>query len=138
MAKKTETEKLIATSGRRKTAVARIFLWERKGEITVNGMDIDTYFPAEKDKSKWLKPFHLVGVSHPSSVFEVSLKVEGSGKSSQLGAIVLAVSKALSSLNEENNLILRKHGFLTRDSRMVERKKYFLKKARKAPQYSKR
>jgi len=129
---------LITASGKRKTAIARVFLYKVKGDILVNYMDIDDYFTAEKERLAWRLPFHLVGVSHPGSKFSATIKVEGSGKSSQLGAVVHGISKALASLSEENRKILRKSGLLTRDPRMVERKKYFLLKARKRPQYSKR
>jgi small subunit ribosomal protein S9 len=128
----------ISGTGRRKTAVARVFLYESKGDITVNGMDIDDYFKSKKDKLAWKKPFHLVGVSHPTSRFSASVKVHGSGKPSQLDAVIHGISRALAKLSEENRKVLRREGLLTRDSRVVERKKYWLRKARKAPQYSKR
>jgi small subunit ribosomal protein S9 len=128
----------IIATGRRKTAVARVFMYKGKGDILVNHMDIDDYFPSPREKLAWTQPFHLVGLSHPASKFNATIKVEGSGKSGQLGAVVHALSRALASLSEENRIVLRRNGFLTRDSRMVERKKYFLRKARKRPQYSKR
>ena len=128
----------IATSGRRKTATARLFLNKGKGTFLVNNVDIEEYFSTEKEKLAWMYPFHLIGVSHPLSKFNATIKVAGSGKSAQLGAIVLAFSKALATMSEENQQILRRNGFLTRDSRMVERKKYWFKKARKKPQFSKR
>jgi small subunit ribosomal protein S9 len=129
---------LITGTGRRKTSTARIFLYEKGGDFSVNGKDISEYFPSEKEVLAWQKPFHLVGVSHPQAKFTMTAKVAGSGLSSQLGAVVHGISQALSALSEENRLILRKNGLLTRDSRMVERKKPYLRKARKAPQYSKR
>jgi len=135
---KKELANLIATSGRRKTAVARIFLYQEKGEFTVNDQPINDYFPTEKEKLKWMKPFHLVGVSHPTTQFRATIKVEGSGKTSQLGAILLALSKALGKINGDYNSLLKKQGLMTRDPRMVERKKYWYRKARKTPQYSKR
>jgi small subunit ribosomal protein S9 len=125
-------------TGRRKTAVASVFLWEEKGEFTVNDVTPEEYFSDATEKSAWLRPFHMVGVSHPKSKFKGSIKVKGSGKSAQLGAVVHALSVALAKLSEENRAILAKAGLLTRDPRMVERKKYFLHKARKRPQYSKR
>ena len=128
----------ITTVGRRKTASARVFMYEGKGEIFVNYMPIDEYFPSTKEKLAWMEPFHLVGVSHPDAQFNATIKVEGSGKSAQLGAVIHGISRALASLSEENQSILKRNGFLTRDPRMVERKKYYLKKARKRPQYSKR
>lgn len=128
----------IAGTGRRKTAIARVFLWETKGDFVVNGIKIDKYFPNEIDKIKWEKPFHAIGVSHPEAKFSASIKASGSGKSSQLDAIVLGISRALSKIDEEYSQSLRKQGLLTRDPRMVERKKPYLRKARKRPQYSKR
>jgi len=139
---KETTEKLapnfISGTGRRKTAVAKVFLYEGKGEFMVNGMDIQAYFPSEVDQTKWIKPFHLIGVSHPKARFSCSIKVFGSGKSAQIGAVVHGISRALASISDEYRKVLSKQGMLTRDSRMVERKKPFLHKARKAPQYSKR
>ena len=128
----------ISGTGRRKTSVAGVFLWETKGEFTVNGLPIKTYFSNEIDAIKWERPFHAIGVSHPESKFSGSIKVSGSGKSSQIDAVVLGISKALSKIDIEYDKILRKQGYLTRDPRMVERKKPFLHKARKRPQYSKR
>lgn len=128
----------IPGTGRRKTAVARVFLYQDKGEVIVNDMPIEDYFPSEKAQAVWLKPFHLVGVSHPKARFSASIKVHGSGKNGQLEAIVHGISRALASMDKEYQEILSKNSMLTRDSRMVERKKPFLKKARKAPQYSKR
>jgi len=139
---KETTEKVapnfISGTGRRKTAVAKVFLYEGKGEFIVNGMDIQAYFPSEVDQTKWVKPFHLIGVSHPKARFFCSIKVFGSGKSAQIGAVVHGISRALASISDEYRKVLSKQGMLTRDSRMVERKKPFLHKARKAPQYSKR
>lgn len=128
----------ISGTGRRKTAVARVFLYSEKGEFTINDQPIGDYFPSEKEKVKWMKPFHIVGVSHPTAQYTASIKVKGSSKSSQLGAVILGISRALAASNEEFSGILRKQGLLTRDPRMVERKKPWLRKARKAPQYSKR
>ncbi len=142
MAKETEKSKIsgkfFTGTGRRKTAVARVFIWDEKGDITVNGKDISEYFPSEKEQVQWSKPFHLLGISHPKAKFKASIKVSGSGKSAQLGAVAHGISAALSEMNEEYSITLRKQGMLTRDSRMVERKKPYLHKARKAPQYSKR
>ena len=128
----------ISGTGRRKTAVARVFLYKGKGDITVNEKKIEEYFPSEIEKIKWLRPFHLLAVSNPESQFSASIKVHGSSKSSQLGAVIHGLSRALAEVSEDYSKILRRQGLLTRDSRMVERKKYFLRKARKAPQYSKR
>lgn len=125
-------------TGRRKTAIASVFLYEQKGDFIVNGVNIQDYFKTEQEHSKWMRPFHVLGIAHPTSRFSASVKVSGSGVSSQLGAIVHGFSRALASVSDEYSEILHKTDLLTRDSRMVERKKYFLRKARKAPQYSKR
>jgi small subunit ribosomal protein S9 len=137
---KTNSKKanFLTGTGRRKTAVARVFLYTEKGDFTVNGQNIEEYFTDEFTKQSWVRPFHIIGVSHPNSQFGASIKVEGSGPSAQLDAIVHGLSRALAQVNEEYSILLRKQGMLTRDPRMVERKKYYLRKARKAPQYSKR
>jgi len=141
-APKTKTNKakkvLITGTGKRKTAVARVFLYETKGEFTINGKDINEYFPSEQAQSKWMKPFHAIGVAHPTSKYSATIKVHGSGPAAQLSAVVHGFSRALAGMNAEFSEILHKSDLLTRDPRMVERKKYWLKKARKAPQYSKR
>ena len=133
-----QSKDFIPGTGRRKTAVARVFLYEKKGDFTVNDMQAEEDFPTEKEQVKFLKPFHAIGVSHPKAKLSASIKVYGSSKPSQLDAVVHGVSRALAKYSEEFHLILSKQGLLTRDSRMVERKKYYLHKARKAPQYSKR
>ncbi len=129
---------LIIASGRRKTATASLFLKLDKGAIVVNDKKIEEYFPSEKESLIWKKPFYLLGIATPEAKYDLSIKVKGSSKSSQLGAVTLAISKALALLNEEFSLVLKKNGMLTRDPRMVERKKPNLRKARKASQFSKR
>lgn len=129
---------LITGTGKRKTAVARVFLYETKGDFTVNGVDINSYFPTEQAQAKWMKPFHTIGVAHPTSKYSATIKVQGSGPAAQLSAVVHGFSRALAGMNAEFSEALRKNDLLTRDPRMVERKKYWLRKARKAPQYSKR
>jgi small subunit ribosomal protein S9 len=129
---------LIIASGRRKTATASLFLKLEKGEIIVNDKSIEEYFPSEKESLIWKKPFYLLGIATPEAKYDLSIKVKGSSKSSQLGAVTLAISKALALLNEEFSVVLKKNGMLTRDARMVERKKPNLRKARKAAQFSKR
>lgn len=128
----------ITGTGRRKEAKAGVFLWQEKGEFIVNGMAIEKYFSGEVEQTKWVRPFFAIGVSHPEAKFSASVKVRGSGKSSQLDAVILGFARALAKLDPEFDKTLRKLGFMTRDSRMVERKKYYLHKARKRPQYSKR
>ncbi len=129
---------IITGTGRRKTAVARLFLYTEKGDFFVNDKPIDEYFESEQAKATWMRPFHAVGISHPMSQFSGTVKIHGSGKSAQADALMLAFARALDLVNEEYSSAIRKQGLLTRDSRMVERKKPFLKKARKRPQYSKR
>lgn len=129
---------LVITSGRRKTATASVFLKQEKGSVIVNDKNIEEYFPSEKEGLIWRKPFYLLGIASPETKYDISIKVRGSSKSSQLGAVTLAISKALSELNEEFSLVLKKNGMLTRDPRMVERKKPNLRKARKSSQFSKR
>lgn len=124
--------------GRRKTAIASVFLKQEKGKFLINDKPISDYFTTEKDKARWLKPFFVAGVSNPELTYSATIKVSGSGSSGQIGAVALALSKALCSAMPEIRPSLRKQGLLTRDSRMVERKKPYLRKARKAPQYSKR
>jgi len=84
---------LIIASGRRKTATASVFLKNEKGGILVNGKEIDSYFPSEKESLTWKKPFYLLGIASPEARFDISVKVSGSSKSSQLGAVTLAISK---------------------------------------------
>lgn len=136
--KKSNKKGLFIGTGRRKTAIARVFLWDKKGEFIVNDRSITDYFESNVDKAKWEKPFHAIGISHPEAKYSASIKVSGSGKPSQMDAIILGISRALSKMDEEFDKVLRKQSFMTRDSRMVERKKPFLHKARKRPQYSKR
>lgn len=130
---------MIIATGRRKTATARVFLDDKKGgTFVINDANIDQVFVTEKDKLNWKRPFHIVGISHPDAQFGASIKVSGSGISAQKQAIVHGISRALAKISEEFRKALRREGLLTRDPRMVERKKYYLRKARKAPQYSKR
>lgn len=140
MAKETNKIKpgFVEGTGRRKTSNARVFIWEEKGDFIVNDKPIEEYFPSEKEQATWIKPFHLIGVSHPKAKYNASIKVAGSGRSAQLDAVVHGLSRALSQMSEEWHTILSRAGLLTRDSRMVERKKPYLRKARKAPQFSKR
>jgi small subunit ribosomal protein S9 len=121
----------ITGTGRRKTAVARIFLYQEKGDFTINGADIDKYFPTETEKLIWMKPFHAIGVSHPAAQFTASIRVRGAGKSAQVGAVTHAISRALAEISEENSKTLRKMGLLTRDPEWWK-KKYYLRKSQKS------
>ena len=124
--------------GRRKRSVARIWLKEEKGDIVINDKLVTDFFASEKAKTDWQKPFHIVGVAHPTAKFSATVKLFGGGKTSQVEALALGISKALISYNEEFRAKLRNAGLLTRDSRVVESKKYYKRKARKKQQYSKR
>ena len=130
--------KFYSGTGKRKRAVAGVWLFEKKGDILVNDKPIEDVFKAEQEKLIWVRPFHIVGVSHPTAKFSATVKVKGGGKSSQIEAVALGFAKALLSYDNEFRIKLRKAGLLTRDSREVESKKYYLRKARKTQQYSKR
>ncbi len=121
--------------GRRKTAVARVFLTPGNGKVTVNKRELTTYFPEEVDRRIALGPLETVEML---GKFDVHANVRGGGKSGQVGAIRHAIARALVELDTELKSPLRKEGHMTRDSRMVERKKYGQKKARKRFQFSKR
>lgn len=134
--KKTKKNEYIWTSGRRKTAVSRIRLKEGKGEIVVNDVSFEQYFPEEMDRVKISEPFKEAG--RPIEGFDISVKTVGGGKKAQVDATMLGLARALVEIDEDLRKLLRKKGFLTRDPRMKERKKYNLHKARRAHQFSKR
>ena len=121
--------------GRRKTAVARIYLAPGKGSITVNKKDVNDYFPSATLQYKVNQPFAL---TDNEGNFDVKVNVHGGGSTGQAEAVRLAISRAMCELNEENRSVLKPEGLLTRDPRMVERKKFGQKKARKKFQFSKR
>ncbi|TWP25171.1 30S ribosomal protein S9 [Apibacter muscae] len=121
--------------GRRKTSVARIYLTEGNGEILINGKDYKTYFPTEVLQYKVLQPFQL---TETLNQYNVKVNVYGGGVTGQVEAVRLAISRALVSIDAENRTHLKPEGLLTRDPRMVERKKFGQKKARKRFQFSKR
>lgn len=138
MAENKPKEKFYSGTGRRKSAVARVWLTPGKGEYTINDKAIADVMISENEKNAWMKPFHIVGISHPHAKFAGSIKVSGGGRNSQLEAITLGISRALSAFDATFEALLRKQNLLRRDSREVEPKKYYMHKARKAPQYSKR
>jgi small subunit ribosomal protein S9 len=125
----------IHTIGRRKSAVARIYLSKGKGNITVNNREANTYFSTATQLYKLNQPFSLVDLE---GKYDVKVNVNGGGSTGQVEAIRLAISRALIQINEENRPTLKAEGLLTRDPRMVERKKPGQKKARKKFQFSKR
>jgi len=126
---------IINTSGRRKTAVARIYMKQGNGDITVNHKNFKDYFTTDMLRNSLLLPFQLVS---QDGKFDVKVNVKGGGITGQAEAIRLAISKALVELDETNKPALKAASLMTRDSRMVERKKPGQKKARKRFQFSKR
>jgi small subunit ribosomal protein S9 len=121
--------------GRRKTAVARIYMSEGSGKMTVNGKEANAYFTTGTLQFKLNQPFVL---TENVDKFDISVNVFGGGITGQAEAIRLAISRALCELDEENRKALKPEGLMTRDPRMVERKKFGQKKARKKFQFSKR
>lgn len=125
----------IHTIGRRKTAVARVYVKNGNGKITINNREFDNYFPTGTLQYKVKQPLAL---TNNEDAFDINVNVFGGGITGQAEAIRLAISRAMCKLDEENRGVLKPEGLLTRDPRMVERKKYGQKKARKKFQFSKR
>ncbi len=121
--------------GRRKTAVARVYLSDGNGDITINNKDLSVYFPTATLQYKVKQPFTL---TESLDTYNVKVNVFGGGITGQAEAIRLALSRAMCEIDVENRAILKPEGLLTRDPRMVERKKFGQKKARKKFQFSKR
>ncbi|MDX8052133.1 30S ribosomal protein S9 [Lentzea sp. BCCO 10_0798] len=126
---------LAQTVGRRKEAVVRVRLVPGTGKFTLNGKTLEAYFPNKVHQQLIREP--LVTTEKPET-FDVIANLRGGGITGQAGALRLAIARALIAVDSEDRPVLKKAGFLTRDPRVKERKKYGLKKARKAPQYSKR
>ena len=122
-------------TGRRKSSVARVRLYPGSGKITINGRDVEDYFGLETLKLIINQPF---GVTGTEGKFDIVANVRGGGISGQAGAIRHGIARALLTVDADFRPVLKKAGYLTRDPRMKERKKYGLKKARRAPQFSKR
>ncbi len=125
----------IQTVGRRKEAVVRVRLLPGTGQFTLNGRTIEDYFPNKVHQQLIREPFTIL---EKGEQYDVVGLLHGGGVSGQAGALRLAIARALIEIEPEDRPALKKAGFLTRDARVTERKKYGLKKARKAPQYSKR
>ena len=125
----------IITVGRRKTAVARVKLTEGSGKVTVNKKDFEKYFPIDLLREEVLRPFLATSTQ---GRYDAKVLVNGGGPTGQAGAVKLAIARSLVALDEDHRQNLRNAGLLTRDPRMVERKKYGQKKARKRFQFSKR
>jgi small subunit ribosomal protein S9 len=128
-------EKVITATGRRKTSVARVFLRQGKGGIKINSRALEDYFGRETARMIVLQPFD---VTQTKGSYDIDVNVQGGGSSGQAGAIRHGITRALMEANPEFRASLKKAGFVTRDPRAVERKKYGRHKARKRPQYSKR
>ncbi len=132
----TKSEKLIYSAvGRRKSSVARVFLTPGKGEIIVNGKKIDEYFP---HKVLILDATQPLAVTATEGKYDIKANIVGGGYNGQTGALRLGIARALVKANDANKPLLRAKGLLTVDARVVERKKYGLRKARKDKQFSKR
>ena len=128
-------ERPVQTVGRRKEAVVRVRLMPGTGKFTLNGKSLETYFPNKLHQQLIREPLVTV---EKTERFDIFANLQGGGTSGQAGALRLAIARALIEVDAEDRPPLKKAGFLTRDARATERKKYGLKKARKAPQYSKR
>ncbi|MCR4605622.1 MAG: 30S ribosomal protein S9 [Eubacterium sp.] len=122
-------------TGRRKSSVARVYITPGTGKVTINKKDMDEYFGLETLKIIVRQPLEITGTADK---YDVKVNVHGGGFTGQAGAIRHGIARALNKADDEFRAPLKKAGFLTRDSREKERKKYGLKKARRAPQFSKR
>lgn len=129
------TAPLCQTTGRRKASVARVRLREGSGEITINGRPYKDYFPSLTLQMQITEPLRVVDCVE---AYDVDATIHGGGIGGQSGALVMGIARALCELDSDRRPALKSAGFLTRDPRKKERKKYGLKKASKAPQYSKR
>jgi len=126
---------LVQTTGRRKDAVARVRVRPGTGTITINGREVTAYFPSKTHQMLLTEPLRL---TNTDEAYDIEATLHGGGVSGQAGALRLGIARALVEIDPEIRTTLKRAGFLTRDQREKESKKYGLKKARKAPQYSKR
>ena len=129
------TKPLTQTTGRRKEAVARVRLRPGTGKVIINGREFEDYFPNALQRAAATEAFRVV---EAETTYDVDCDIQGGGIAGQAGALRMAIARSILELDEEKRSVLRKAGLLTRDSRKKESKKYGLKKARKAPQYTKR
>lgn len=128
-------DQVFYATGRRKTSAARVFLTAGSGKVTVNGKELDAYMPTPTARTCVMTPFSLTDTKNQ---YDARITVTGGGVTGQSEAIRHGVARALVAMNPDLRLTLKKAGFLTRDSRMVERKKYGKHKARRSTQFSKR
>ena len=126
---------LTQTTGRRKEAVARVRLRPGTGKVVINGREFEDYFPNALQRAAATEALRVV---EAETAYDVDCDIQGGGIAGQAGALRMAIARSILELDEEKRSVLRKAGLLTRDSRKKESKKYGLKKARKAPQYTKR
>lgn len=129
------TQPLTQTTGRRKRAIARVRIRPGSGTITINGSDIETFFPNATHRMILSEPLRI---TETDQSYDVDVNLQGGGTSGQAGAVRMGIARSLIEIDPEFRTLLKQAGFLTRDAREKESKKYGLKKARKAPQYSKR
>ena len=129
------SQPLTQTTGRRKEAVARARLLPGTGTVTINGRPFDTYFPTDAQRMVVSEPLRVAEVE---GSYDVEASIHGGGVTGQAGALRMAIARSLAEIDPESRPALKRAGLLTRDPRKKESKKYGLKKARKAPQYSKR
>lgn len=123
------------TVGRRKTSVVRVALYEGSGQMQLNGKALDAYFPSMAQRMRVLEPLRVAGAD---GRYDVRAILEGGGVNGQIDAMRLALARAIIEVDPDQRVTLKRAGMLTRDDRIVERKKYGLRKARRAPQYTKR
>lgn len=126
---------LVQATGRRKESVARVRLYDGTGQITLNGKPFEVFFPTKAQHMRVLEPLRVAGAE---GRYDIVAKLEGGGTTGQADALRLGIARGLIVLDPDLRPDLKKAGLLTRDSRVVERKKYGLRKARRAPQYTKR
>jgi len=126
---------LIQTTGRRKESVARVRFRDGSGQVTLNGKPLETYFPTMATRMRVMEPLSL---TQTQGLYDIEASLDGGGTTGQADALRLGISRGLVELDPELRATLKKAGMLTRDSRVVESKKYGLRKARRAPQYTKR
>lgn len=126
---------LAQTVGRRKSSVVRVRIYEGTGQVSLNGRSLEDYLPSMAQRIKVLEPLRAVGAE---GRYDVHAKLEGGGITGQVDALRLGIARALVEADPDTRLTLKRAGLLKRDARVVERKKYGLRKARRAPQYTKR
>ncbi|MEM7140832.1 MAG: 30S ribosomal protein S9 [Actinomycetota bacterium] len=129
------TTPLVQATGRRKRSVARVRVRTGSGTVTINGKPLEEYFPSKSHRNNSVLP---LAITETAEAYDVDATIHGGGTTGQAGALRLGIARALVELDPEHREPLKRAGFLTRDPRKKESKKYGLKKARKAPQYSKR